>query len=243
MSRRLASDDGETLIEILIAVAIMGILMVGMVASLTTATIASDNHRRLSDVEIVARAYGEAVVNQAHHPLSTTLTTAAATGDTILLVSSSTGFTTTWVSVDGEVAPVKAVTSGKLTLDAPLIADHPVGSPVTLYAPCPTAAALTVPGFTFSADRVGAPSITQVEYFAQPAGAGVAPVPVSAAACATYWDTDGKPCKLYEAPRPHYTACDPPLIRVTIAVNGTEATTNARRASTTTRVLVNRANA
>jgi type II secretory pathway pseudopilin PulG len=244
MTGRVARDEGETLIEILISVAIMGIVMVGMIASLTTATIASDNHRRLTDVEIVARAYGEAVINQALHPVTTTLTAAVSSGGTVLLVTSSSGFaTTSMASVDGEVVDLKSVAPGKLTLNSGLTADYPAGSPVTVYQPCPVREALEVSGFTFSADRVDTPYISQVEYFAQPANAGVAPSPVSAAACSNYWDTAGLPCSLYDTPHPHYTECDPPLIRVTITVDGTEGVNNARRATTTTRVYINRANA
>lgn len=255
MSRRVASDAGETLIEILIAVAIMGIVMVGLVAGLTTATVASDSHRRLSDVEIVARSYGEAVVNKALHPLSTTLTApfAAAPNNDTVTVASTAGFVKdASVSVDGEVLVIKNAPVGStITFTSDLVADHAAGTMVSLYQPCPDRAALELSGFSTSALRIGTPSITQIEYFDQPAAAGATPALVAAwtgtgsppGTCSNFWDTTGKPCSLNEAPRPHYTACDPPLLRITLTVASTEASGNARSSSTTTRVFVNRSNA
>lgn len=249
-------DRGETLIEILISVAIMGIVMVGLITSLTTATIAGDTHRRLSDVEVVARDYGEAVVAQALHPaITTTLATAfkvtrtkpRTPGQDTVAVASTAGFAANAsVSVDGEVLVVKTVSASNLIFTTDLVADHATGSTVSNYRPCPTASAMDVSTFTHAAAQVGNPNVTLVEFFAHPASPSVAPAQIISSDCGNYWFNTGLPCALDEdstdSPRPHYTACDPPIIRLTISVNSTDAVQTGRGAATTTKVFVNRGN-
>lgn len=240
-------ESGETLIEVLLAVAIMGVVMVGLIAGLTTAGIAGDSHRHLTDVEVVARAYGESVVDRAAHPLTTTLSVDKDVGVTALPVASSTGFVAgSSASVDGEVVAVQSVASGTLTLSAATTNAHAAGSTITVYQACPAPADLAVVSFTHGAVRVGTPVISLVEYLGPPATAGGIPPLIATSAapglCSTYWSTTGRPCSLDAAP-PHYTVCDPPLLRISVTVTSTEAATSSRRTTTTTQVLVNRGNA
>ena len=88
-------EAGETLIEILVAIAILGIGATGLITALSTGIVGTEGHRRLSDAEKVARAYGELVKNKVLHAPSTTLTQNAdytGAGDVVLHVVSTAGF-------------------------------------------------------------------------------------------------------------------------------------------------------
>jgi Tfp pilus assembly protein PilV len=56
-------DRGETLLEILLAVVIMGIAVVALMAGLTTSVLMSDIHRKQSTAGAYLRDYAEAVEN------------------------------------------------------------------------------------------------------------------------------------------------------------------------------------
>ncbi|HEY3261097.1 MAG TPA: type II secretion system protein [Pseudonocardiaceae bacterium] len=58
-----AGDRGESLLEVLIAVAIMGTALVAIVGSLVTAILVSDIHRRQATAGTAVRDYGEAIEN------------------------------------------------------------------------------------------------------------------------------------------------------------------------------------
>ncbi|TCC60340.1 type II secretion system protein [Kribbella pittospori] len=60
MSRR-PSERGESLLEIMIAVAIMGIAVVAIMAGLTTSIMMSDIHRKQTVAAATVRTYAEAV--------------------------------------------------------------------------------------------------------------------------------------------------------------------------------------
>jgi type II secretory pathway pseudopilin PulG len=246
-SRLPSQDGGETLVEILMAVVIMGIVMTGLIAGLTTTTIASDAHRRLSDVEVVARNYGEGLVKNATHPSSTQLASTAASGSGSVVVTSNTGFPAAFTaSVDGEVVAVSSVSAAtggnwQWTLSGSLAETHAAGVTAIRYQPCPTATDLTYSGFTTSSQHIGTPAVTAVEYFGAPTSIGAQPPGLTAAQCATYWQITGLPCAAQDT-LIHFTECDPPLLRATITVSSTDATTSARSAATTTRVLLRRGN-
>jgi Tfp pilus assembly protein PilV len=54
-------ERGESLIEVLIAVAIMGLAVVAIMAGLTTSILMSDNHRKQATAGEYARDYAEAI--------------------------------------------------------------------------------------------------------------------------------------------------------------------------------------
>ncbi len=58
-------ERGETLLELLIAIAILGIAVVAIVAGIATALTASDVNRKQARVETLLRNYAEAVTNPA----------------------------------------------------------------------------------------------------------------------------------------------------------------------------------
>lgn len=56
------NDEGETLLELLIAVAIMGIAVVAIVGGIATSILMSDIHRKQATAGAYVRNYAEAVV-------------------------------------------------------------------------------------------------------------------------------------------------------------------------------------
>ena len=62
-SPRPANDQGETLIELIIAVAIMGIAVVAIVSGLGTSILMSDVHRKQATAATYVRDYAEAIEN------------------------------------------------------------------------------------------------------------------------------------------------------------------------------------
>lgn len=235
---RHARDEGDTLIEILMTIMVLGITVAGLIAALTLGISSTDAHRRLTNVEVFSRAYGEKVVDQAMHPTSTTLNGATSVGDTQITVVSSAGFSTgTTAAVDGEVVNVTGVPAvNRLNVSA-LTDAHSDGSSVTKYQPCPTASDLFVSFPIPASERVTAPtvsSIQNVEYFDNAGN------PVSAANCTNYWSTTALPCSKF-ATDDHLTECDLPVIRVTLKLDSTDVGTTTG-ASGTTRVLIRRGN-
>jgi type II secretory pathway pseudopilin PulG len=59
--RRVADERGESLLELLIAVAIMGIAVVAIMAGLTTSVLMSDIHRKQATAGTAVRDYAEAL--------------------------------------------------------------------------------------------------------------------------------------------------------------------------------------
>ena len=227
------------------AVAITGIVMVGLIAGLTTVIVSSDAHRHLSDVELVARQYGEALVSQAYHPATATLAADNCTADdppacsTTLTVSNVQGTfpaTPFFVAIDGEVLKVTNKGSGTWSLAQKPVSVHRAGATVfydAFYDACvyPThlQPTYTVPS---GAKFVAAPTVTgSLEFFASTN----APV----ADCANSWQNT-QPCAGFDSPE-HLTNCDPALLRVTIKASTTAA--SPKQTDTTTRVLVRRGDA
>ncbi len=59
----MARDDGESLIELIVAVAILGVAVVAIVAGLGTSVLMSDVHRKQATAGVAVRDYAEAVEN------------------------------------------------------------------------------------------------------------------------------------------------------------------------------------
>jgi Tfp pilus assembly protein PilV len=62
---RLSDDRGETLIELVITILIIGVGLVAVVSMLGSGIIASDAHRGMAEGEVILRDYGEALKNLA----------------------------------------------------------------------------------------------------------------------------------------------------------------------------------
>lgn len=60
-----ADERGESLVELLLAVAILGIAIVAILAGMATAITASDANRKQARVETLLRNYAEAITNPA----------------------------------------------------------------------------------------------------------------------------------------------------------------------------------
>jgi type II secretory pathway pseudopilin PulG len=254
-------DGGETLVEILITVVVLAITVTALIGGITLGIVGSDVHRRLSDVEVVARAYGEQVIDQATHGLpSTTLADDAPSGATSIHVKDSAGSagfptgTQFTIAVDGEVVGVKPVSAGSTSwsLISPLEDPHPSAGTVQEYlfydatankdqGGCPTTStfalsSFSVPGITASVGAIQPPAITAIEYF------DAQGTPVAGATCDNYWQTTGTPCNAFDpSSRPHETQCDIDLVRLTISATSVDAGTQ-RGATTTTRILIRRGN-
>jgi type II secretory pathway pseudopilin PulG len=56
-------DRGETLIELIVALAIMGITVVAIVSGIATGIVMSDIHRKQATAGAVVRQYAEAIEN------------------------------------------------------------------------------------------------------------------------------------------------------------------------------------
>jgi type II secretory pathway pseudopilin PulG len=56
-----ALDRGETLVELLVAVMILGVTVVALIGGLTTSILLSDTHRKLAMAGAQARAFAEAI--------------------------------------------------------------------------------------------------------------------------------------------------------------------------------------
>jgi Tfp pilus assembly protein PilV len=61
--QRLGDERGESLLEVLIAVAIMGVAVVAIMAGLTTSVLMSDIHRKQSTAGAYVRDFAEAIEN------------------------------------------------------------------------------------------------------------------------------------------------------------------------------------
>jgi type II secretory pathway pseudopilin PulG len=253
---RSRDQAGETLIEILLVVIILGIASVALIGAMSTTVVASDAHRRLSDTEVVTRAYGEAIKNLVLHPTGTTLTSAihpqtiSGTPFTISVVSSNEFPTPPFgIQIDTEELAVKSVNlvTNQWSVQAPpgttwtVLSPsdgHAAGADVTRYDACPTSSQIS-PTFSMPAGttKIGTPTIATVAYY-DPNGK-----PVSS--CPTYW-SDPLPLapltkQLCSFTLDHLTECDPSVIAVTFSVTSTDIDPS-RKATTSTQIQYRRGN-
>ena len=66
--RQPANDQGETLIELIIAIAIMGIAVVAIVGGIITSILMSDIHRKQTTAGAIARSDAEVLVASGYKP-------------------------------------------------------------------------------------------------------------------------------------------------------------------------------
>jgi hypothetical protein len=248
MRRRAArSESGETLLEVLLTIMVVGIGMTALIAGMTIAIVSSDSHRRLGDTEVMTRDFGEAIKNAALHPVTTTLTQSVPPhmpGKTeAFTVTSVAGFPAApfGIAIDTEEFTVTLVNTATNTMTATAGGSegHASSANVTRYDPCPTAAQLQ-PAFVLptgiSSSLFGTPQMSSTVESFDPAGATVSN-------CAGYWDSAAnaitQACALIGD---HLTQCDPPLVRVGFTVSSLDADTR-RLAKTSTDILIRRGNA
>ncbi|GAA2330583.1 prepilin-type N-terminal cleavage/methylation domain-containing protein [Dactylosporangium salmoneum] len=98
------NDRGETLIELLVTVIIVGVAVVALVGGIATSIRMSDIHRKQAQAGAYVRAFGEAIVNSVRTGVPTTYTACA-------------GMLTYWTAYpahpDGGTAYIPAITGVK----------------------------------------------------------------------------------------------------------------------------------
>jgi len=239
-------ESGETLLELLIAVVILGISGVGLVSGLTTGVIGSDTHRRLSSGETVLRAYGELVKNQVIHAPSTTLTqdlnaysngncpsnVTTSGSNCIIPVASTAAFAqsgTYTISVDGVLwsATVNDATSFSAS---PLGAGSAAsGASVQRYEACPTpaywAGVTTANPELTSVTTLQAPTVTGVTFY------DYSNNPI--ANCSSWYSAAGN--SVCSNTNNQWTRCEPPWMSVALSVASTD-----NKVTRTTTVIIRR---
>jgi type II secretory pathway pseudopilin PulG len=96
-SPRRRSERGETLVETMITVVLLGLLAVGVVASLGTNILVSDTDARLAGSEAVIRSYAQAWQNMPYQPCTSSANPYGASAPAGF--TAPTGFTASLVSV------------------------------------------------------------------------------------------------------------------------------------------------
>jgi Tfp pilus assembly protein PilE len=92
------NDTGETLIELIIAVAIMGITVVAIIGGIATASLMSDIHRKQATAGAYARSYAEAVETYVAVPGNFSASTSPGALQTAVGFAVPAGFTATVAS-------------------------------------------------------------------------------------------------------------------------------------------------
>lgn len=244
ISRR--RESGETLIELLVAVVVLGIAGVGLVSGLTTGVIGSDTHRRLSNGETVLRAYGELVKNEVIHAPSTTLTqdlntysngncpsnVSTSGSNCIIPVASTAAFAPSGsytISIDGVLWSASVNTATSFTASPLGAGSAASGASVQRYQACPTAS-------YWSGLAAANPDLTSVAGLQPPVVTGV-----------TFYDFSNNPIancgSWYSAPgnsvcsntSNQWTRCEPPWMSVALSVTSTD-----NSVTRTTNVIVRR---
>jgi type II secretory pathway pseudopilin PulG len=90
-----ASDSGETLVELIISVAIMGISVVALIGGIATTILMSDIHRKQATAGSYVRSYAEAVGTYVDVPGNFNATTSPSALQTAVDFAAPTGFTAT----------------------------------------------------------------------------------------------------------------------------------------------------
>ena len=233
--RRPATDEGMTLIEMVIAMLIMSIAVVTIVGALATMIELTAEHRGHAVIEAGTRSFGEAAQEQAK--FTTKLTAGVTSGATTLPVADTSLLprvdgTNTYVSVDREVMRVTNISASALTVvrdvngDAP--AAHLSSAAVVPVLRCPSATQLTPASGTYALVTGVAPSITSVEYWNASTGTFQ-----DRASCLTNYDDT---CALIDDVA--LPECGYGYYRAAVTVSTTAADTRLRTITTATRILL-----
>lgn len=107
-----ADDDGFSLIEILVALAIIGIAVVTFLSSMVSLTVATEHHRGHGATDTVVRDFGEAIKKQAI--TATTYSKCPTTAD-LTPAFAVAGFTTTVDTVEYWIPAVGDPSTGSFT--------------------------------------------------------------------------------------------------------------------------------
>lgn len=251
--RRLDSE-GMTLIELLIAVVIMGVAIVAMVAAMGSMIISSQHNRGQSEMQIAARDFGEAVIAKVNFVTKLTAAIPNATATSISVVDAS-GLPQSVpydVVVDQETMTVTARSGNTLTVtrgvgDSSAAVSHTDQSQVfplfvcavALPADAQTSQVTNSAGVGYlspdswpHASNVSA-SISKVEYF-DPNTKTFA----GFSACKNYYDNT---CFTDSGGNDVRPDCDPGLTRVTIVTTSSDS--RLQGVTTKTQVLVRRGGA
>lgn len=231
MARPNSGDEGFTLIEMVIAIMIMGVAVLTLVSALSTMLLLSGQHRGQAVIETSAHSFSQAVM--ATGQFSTTLTSGVTAAATSLPVKDATLLSIgNYVSVDLETMRVTSVGSGSVGVTRAVNSGstataHSSGASVNRLLKCPSAADLTPPSGTYATTPgVNVPTITAVEYW-NPATSSFAST--SASSCATSYNQVCAGDILAE--------CGTGLYRATISVT-TTGDSRLRSLTDTTSVLV-----
>ena len=231
-------DRGETLVEILIAIAVLGIAATGLISALSTGIFATDAHRRISSAESVLRAYGELVKNKILHPVGTTTTSDlgpydAGTTLTVPVVSTAAftdGFPYT-ISLDGSIIRVTSQTATSFTGNVLGGGSARSGAVVQRYESCPGTAFWN--DVLASHTELTTSNVNDVE---QVASVTFYDNNNNAVTCSTYHGDNGPTtCANTGNWR---TECDPPWMRVSIQI--TRTLSGRSTAATATDVIIRR---
>lgn len=244
VSRR--RESGETLIELLIAVVVIGIAGVGLISGLTTGVIGSDTHRRLSSGETVLRAYGELVKNQVIHAPSASLTQDLSTYSTgscpsnvstagsncIIPVTSTSAFApsgTYTIAIDGVLWSASVNTSTSFAASPLGAGSAASGATVERYEACPDAT-------YWAGVATDHPELTSVANLQAPAVTGVTFYDYSnnpIANCSSWSNAPGN--SICSNTNNQWTRCEPPWMSVALSVTSTDS-----KVTRTTNVIVRR---
>lgn len=239
MSRSGRRDAGETLIEILMSIAILGIASTGLIMGLSTGIFATDSHRRVSSAEAALRAYGELAKASILHPTSTVTTSPVgpfAVGEPIAVpVGSTSDFPSTFpytIALGDALVSVTSKTTTAFNGEALASGWFAAGEDVRRYESCPAAPhfadiLIEHPELT-SIDRLAKPEIDSITFYDSTQ---------TQVDCSSYRGTSGTtPCAVTDEQR---TTCDPPWLRLDLSIKSTD--TGRSQTSLTTAVIVRRA--
>lgn len=240
-------DSGETLIELLVAVVVLGIASTGLIAGLSSGVFATDSHRRISVAESTVRGFGELIKDKVIHPTSTSLTSdvaAFSSGDNLTLpVTSTSAFTDSGqytISAGGSIFKVKGQTATTFSVTALSGGALASGTTVQRYESCPDTTywddVLTSHPELTTGTASDVTKVTGVTwYYPDPAHPGTW-LTLDQTGCGNYHGANYQTsCKNSNDWR---TECDPPWMRVTLSIARTNSGRSA--AETSTDVIIRR---